>query len=206
MPRVPSCLDPTFSSSCCFTFLLPFTEKISQKRCLHSLSPFLLLQFSPDYTPVSFLCPFSPCPSSNFVPVMVINDIHIVKVIVQVSVLIQLDPSIALDTADDSLFLETLCSLGFQDTHNPGFPLTQRKPIGHSSVLLLVPPQLADPKIWVGPQGDLGPLASVSFHLLENHIQSYGYRYHIWANASQTHTSSLMTSHLSSRQHGCSDI
>lgn len=152
MLRVPSHLDSTFSSSCCFTFLLPFTEKISQKSCLHSLSPFLLLQFSPDYTPVSFPCPFSPCPSSKFVPVMVINDIHIVKVIVQVSVLIQLDPSIAMDTADDSLFLEMLCSLGFQDTHRPGFPLTQRKAIGYSSVLLLVPPQLADPKIWVGPR------------------------------------------------------
>lgn len=78
---------------------------------MHSLSPLPLLPFSLDPTPVSL-----PCPSSKAIPVRVIDAIHIVKVIIQVSILTQLDPSVALDTADDSLFLETLCSLGFQDS------------------------------------------------------------------------------------------
>ena len=111
MPRVPAYLDTIFPTSYCSTLLLlPFTEKFL-KSYMHSLSPLPLLPFSLDPTPVSL-----PCSSSKAVAIRVTDAVYIVKVIVQVSILIQLDPSVALDAADDSLFLETFCSLGFQDT------------------------------------------------------------------------------------------
>ena len=75
---------------------------------MHLLSPLPLLPFSLDPTPVRLPHPLCPGLSSKAIPVIVIDDIHIAELIVQVSVFIQLDPSVALDTADHSLFLETL--------------------------------------------------------------------------------------------------
>lgn len=105
---------------------------------MHLLFPLPLLPVSLDPTPVSL-----PCPSSKAVPVRVIDDVHTVKVIVQVSVLIQLDPSVALDIAND--FLETLCSLGFQDITLSWVSSYQKETIGFSFSVLLLVLQLSGP-------------------------------------------------------------
>ena len=93
-------------------------SKIPQK-CMRLLSPFHLLPFSLDPTPVGLLCPLCLCPSSKAIPVIVIDDIQIAKLISQVSVFIQFDPSVTMDTANHSLFLKTLCSVSSHKTTQP---------------------------------------------------------------------------------------
>ena len=83
------------------------------------LFPFCLLPFSLDPTPVGLLRLLCLCPSSKAIPVIVIDDIQIAKLISQVSVFIQFDPSATLDTASHSLFLKTLCSVSFHKTTQP---------------------------------------------------------------------------------------
>lgn len=139
-------------------FSFPYS-KIPQKSCVHSLFPLPLLPVSLDPTPVSL-----PCPSSKAAPVRVIDDVHPVKVIVQVSVLIQLDPSVALDIVND--FLETLCSLGFQDI-TPSWVSSYRK----ETYWPLLCSSFGSSTNWPLNVGGssvsiLGPLASVSLHSL----------------------------------------
>lgn len=99
-------------------FSFPIYSKFPQKyMCL--LFPFCLLPFSLDPTPVGLLRLLCLCPSSKAIPVIVIDDIQIAKLISQVSVFIQFDPSATLDTASHSLFLKTLCSVSFHKTTQP---------------------------------------------------------------------------------------
>lgn len=158
------------------------------------LSPFHLLPFSLDPTPVGLLCPLCLCPSSKAIPVIVIDDIQIAKLISQVSVFIQFDPSVTMDTANHSLFLKTLCSVSSHKTTQPWvcFLLPYW-------LLLLCPSFGSSSASWSLNVGGslvsvLGPLPSVYLQFFGNHIQLHGYKYHLLANASQMHTSSPVTS------------
>lgn len=94
----PHFLTPLFPPATALLFSFSLQQNSSKE--LYALT------ISASFPPI-LSRPHSSQPSLA-VPVRVIDDVHVVKVIVQVSVLIQLDPSVALDTANDSLFLETL--------------------------------------------------------------------------------------------------
>lgn len=145
-------LTPLFPPANASTFLLPLQQNSSKDLCALIVSTSPPPSLSLDPTPVSL-----PCPSSKAVPVRVIDDVHTVKVIVQVSVLIQLDPSVALDIAND--FLETLCSLGFQDITLPWVSSYQKETYWP---LLLCSSTKWPLNVGGSSVSTFGPLASVS--------------------------------------------